>query len=519
MKIFVLYFFAIMGWTQDNTCDIAIQNLDSAVACVSQSNYKEALKTIYISKKNYKNCTPEIKAAILHELAIIHMYTGNKDSTIYYSKKVLDFARKNKNDSLKIKSLTNLGMLLNQINQPKKALKHYREVWNYYHKKYDHNNLSNKALKKALSSSNMALTYYNLKKLDSAVWYIENSLEWTEKSNNSGFKVYNYNLASGIYEANNENAKALALTNASLQISKANRDTKQQVLALSRLLKYAMARNNKERCIEILTEISEIQTDNLEPWVKNILKEQRIAYFEFIGDYKKANDLIKREVQIQDSLKQQDLLIKINELNTEYNTLKIEKELLDARLIIESKERNNYLLLFVLSILLGAIALIYNQLSHKKKQIQIYAAHQKDFNRFFNYIKNQEQTVSTSNENKIFNALLNLFKKEKSYLDSNLKAADLARLLGTNSKYLSTAVNEVYGNSISHFINRYRIEEAKHIIKSNYLQKIDKNLNEIWDSCGFNSNVHFYRTFKAITGLTPAEYQKSIIDESKMMGD
>lgn len=53
------------------------------------------------------------------------------------------------------------------------------------------------------------------------------------------------------------------------------------------------------------------------------------------------------------------------------------------------------------------------------------------------------------------------------------------------------------------YINNYRIEKAKHLIRTEYLK-----LHEIAKMTGFSSAIVFSTVFKKITGMTPSDYRK-----------
>jgi PAS domain S-box-containing protein len=109
-------------------------------------------------------------------------------------------------------------------------------------------------------------------------------------------------------------------------------------------------------------------------------------------------------------------------------------------------------------------------------------------------------------EVKLYFKLKDLLQKEKLYLDPNLSLKDVADRLATNTKYLSQVVNNHSGKNFQHFINNYRVAEAKK-------QIMDANNNNltlygIALECGFKNKSTFYKVFKEITGQTPREFQK-----------
>jgi AraC-like DNA-binding protein len=103
---------------------------------------------------------------------------------------------------------------------------------------------------------------------------------------------------------------------------------------------------------------------------------------------------------------------------------------------------------------------------------------------------------------KIKEDLLEMMVEEKPYLDQNLNIFTLAKKLNTNSKYLSQVINQEFNKSFVHFINEYRIEEAKQILLANNNYTIEAQSQMV----GFKSKSSFNIAFKRHTGLTPSLY-------------
>ncbi len=101
---------------------------------------------------------------------------------------------------------------------------------------------------------------------------------------------------------------------------------------------------------------------------------------------------------------------------------------------------------------------------------------------------------------KIKEELLEIMKTEKPYLDQDLNIFSLAKRLNTNSKYLSQVINQEFNKSFVHFVNEYRIEDAKQILltKNNYTIEAQSQM------VGFKSKSSFNIAFKRHTGLTPS---------------
>lgn len=100
--------------------------------------------------------------------------------------------------------------------------------------------------------------------------------------------------------------------------------------------------------------------------------------------------------------------------------------------------------------------------------------------------------------------LLILVEKEL-YLNPDFKLEEASKELKITKHLLSQYINEILGKSFSHLIKEYRIEKAKKLLET------EKNftLESLGYDSGFSSKSAFFTAFKKITGLTPAEYQKS----------
>lgn len=89
---------------------------------------------------------------------------------------------------------------------------------------------------------------------------------------------------------------------------------------------------------------------------------------------------------------------------------------------------------------------------------------------------------------------------------NNISVSDIADFLGVSCSYLSRIFKAEMGKSPLEYINEYRIEMSKKLLKSN-----DYTLTKISSIVGYNDVHSFIRFFKKYEALTPSEYRKSII--------
>ncbi|WP_417800896.1 helix-turn-helix domain-containing protein [Tenacibaculum sp.] len=102
-----------------------------------------------------------------------------------------------------------------------------------------------------------------------------------------------------------------------------------------------------------------------------------------------------------------------------------------------------------------------------------------------------------------------LMKEEELYKATDIKLSDVSSKIEISSHKLSQFLNDNLGKSFASFLNEYRIEEAKKLLRENH--KI--TLESIGFEAGFSSKSNFYATFKKIVGLTPAQYQKQFLED------
>lgn len=109
---------------------------------------------------------------------------------------------------------------------------------------------------------------------------------------------------------------------------------------------------------------------------------------------------------------------------------------------------------------------------------------------------------------RILKVLDAVMRKEKPYTNTGLKSSDLAALAGCSSHDLSYIFNQHLEKSFYDYVNGYRVEEFKRLVEA--VDTSRYTLSALAEQCGFSSRASFFRHFKAITGLTPAEYMKDL---------
>ena len=111
-------------------------------------------------------------------------------------------------------------------------------------------------------------------------------------------------------------------------------------------------------------------------------------------------------------------------------------------------------------------------------------------------------STETKEEPMLIDRIRKLMNEDRFFLRPEIKVQDMAAELHTNSRYISDTIKAETGMSFANYINSYRIEEAKRLLRSHPEEKIIS----VSIAAGFANERTFFRTFKAMTGQTPKEW-------------
>lgn len=95
-----------------------------------------------------------------------------------------------------------------------------------------------------------------------------------------------------------------------------------------------------------------------------------------------------------------------------------------------------------------------------------------------------------------------LFEEDCVFLNPHLRLSELAVRLGTNRTYLSQFFNQSCEQTFYDYVNKYRVDYAKHLLlTTNY------TLETVASESGFNSLSTFRRAFQTNEGYSPQTYR------------
>jgi len=99
-------------------------------------------------------------------------------------------------------------------------------------------------------------------------------------------------------------------------------------------------------------------------------------------------------------------------------------------------------------------------------------------------------------------------EEDEIYKNANLTISECASYIDISSKELSNYINDVHGVNFSEYLNFYRIEKVKELLRSKDTNKF--TLLKFAEDAGFSSKSSFNATFKKMVGVTPSAYKKQM---------
>jgi AraC-like DNA-binding protein len=99
--------------------------------------------------------------------------------------------------------------------------------------------------------------------------------------------------------------------------------------------------------------------------------------------------------------------------------------------------------------------------------------------------------------------LAEIMREDELFRDSEISLTAVAERLSITPHQLSQLLNERMNTGFWDFVNRYRIEEAKKLLRDNP----DANIISVCFQVGFNTKSSFNSAFKKMTSMTPREFK------------
>lgn len=118
-----------------------------------------------------------------------------------------------------------------------------------------------------------------------------------------------------------------------------------------------------------------------------------------------------------------------------------------------------------------------------------------------------KKTGLSSKSKAYFDQLMELMLVEKAYRNPDLGRELVAEHLGISVSYLTQLIKEYSEKNLAGFINEFRVEEVKKMLKDPSFDSFDHL--SIGLEAGFKSKSAYYTAFKAQTGQTPSQFKNA----------
>ena len=96
----------------------------------------------------------------------------------------------------------------------------------------------------------------------------------------------------------------------------------------------------------------------------------------------------------------------------------------------------------------------------------------KDAERQWNTLSSEKGAPGRKVDFEIYKSILYNLEIRKVYLDSKLSLEKFSSIVGTNTTYLSNAVNNYFGCNFKQLLNKYRVEYAKSLLLEVRIQPV-----------------------------------------------
>lgn len=253
------------------------------------------------------------------------------------------------------------------------------------------------------------------------------------------------------------------------------------------------------------------------------------ACYDRLGEPKEALEYYKKYTAESFRLYNEDKERTEKELMVRYETEKRNKELVQKNMLLQKEQNRVMALVGITFVILIVVLLFYINYRRKNRLYKQIVRESVDWlakeRQFSKRIAEQEKqlqeligkagavdggrysgsSLNKDSQQELFGRLERLMQNDQVYKNSLFTREKMAELLGTNRTYLSQTINEQTGLTFTHYMNKYRIEEARRILAD---PQDDTPIKAIAADLGFSSVTTFYTLFKAAVQMSPDQYRK-----------
>ena len=126
--------------------------------------------------------------------------------------------------------------------------------------------------------------------------------------------------------------------------------------------------------------------------------------------------------------------------------------------------------------------------------------------------------LSEGQRDSLLDAIMQVMEHGEEFCDSDFGIERLATLVGSNSKYVSQVINDVYSKNFRTFLNEFRVKKA--MMRMNDTEHYGQyTIKAIAESVGYKSQSNFINVFTKQTGIKPSVFQKMSREKTVVTDD
>lgn len=123
------------------------------------------------------------------------------------------------------------------------------------------------------------------------------------------------------------------------------------------------------------------------------------------------------------------------------------------------------------------------------------------------YAQTDNQLMPQEQARQLLERINEVMEASKAIYDADFSLTVLAKMVDSNTKYVSWVINDTYQKNFKSYLNEYRIREASRML-TDPQQYGNLTTQAIGEMVGYKSHASFIEAFKKNLGMTPATYQK-----------
>ncbi len=398
-----------------------ILNLNLKIA--EELKFRDKSRTSYyinLAEKNAENINSEKVWKEFYGKAFkIYSDMDALDAALNYLLKEYDYYKNT--ESLKKFELENkLGIINARLNNPEKALIYFKGILPYYQKekKFD---LIGKTY------NNIGLSYLNLEKADSSLFYFKKGITEIEKTPNLEVKVHLKANIARCYAILGENDQAEQNFEEATQLISDTSNDGILCWVLTERAKFFYDTENIDKAIEFALKAEKLEPSKNSFIYAEILKVLYRAYYEK-EDYKKSAYYFKEFDQVRDNLNIEEKAVNVEKLKIEYD-YKIREQ---QNELAQTRKRTNLLLamggLVILLLVLFIFMIRYkNRLVKIKLENEVKELREKELKLEIE-LKNRELASKTIRETEQ-SELINIVQKDLKEIQSKAMQSETKHAL------------------------------------------------------------------------------------------